>query len=101
MGSTYERGIPCLVCWARRACTIDFCPALSALVSPIQNILLTENFFTFLVSIAQQPGQAGVLVRLSLCLWRGLKSSVFCRLIFVLPFLTFLMCTIQCEKYAI
>ncbi len=78
-----------------------FCPALSILVIPVPNIiLLTANFFTDLVPIAQQPGQAGVLGRLSLCLWRGLKSSVFCRLIFVLPFLTFLMCTIQCEKYA-
>ncbi len=31
---------PWLVCWTRRAGTIDFCPALAALVSPVQNIAL-------------------------------------------------------------
>ncbi len=55
----------------RRASSIDFGPALAALVSPaVRNIIfLTGHFFTFLVPIAQQPGQAGVLGRLSLCLW--------------------------------
>ncbi len=73
MGSTYERGIPWLVLG-------HFCPALSTLVIPVPNIiLLTASFFTFLVPIAQQPGKAGVLGRLSLCLWTGLKSSVFCK----------------------
>jgi hypothetical protein len=43
---------------------------LAALVSPVQNIIfLTVNFFTLLVLIAQQPGQAGVQSRLSLSLW--------------------------------
>jgi hypothetical protein len=32
--------LPCLVCLARRASTMDFCPALAALVSPLQNITL-------------------------------------------------------------
>jgi hypothetical protein len=54
----------------RRAGTIDFCPALAALVSPVKNIIfLPLLFFTLLVPIAQQPWQAGVLGRLSLCLW--------------------------------
>jgi hypothetical protein len=45
--------------------------ALAALVSPVKNIIfVTVHFFTFLVPIAQQPGQPGVLGRLSLCLWR-------------------------------
>ncbi len=58
---------PWLVCLTRRAGTIDFCPALAALVSPVQNIIfLTIHFFTLLVPIAQQPGQAVVLGRLSL-----------------------------------
>ncbi len=46
---------PWFVRWTRRACAIDFCPALAALVSPVKNI--------------RQPGQAAVLGRLSLCLW--------------------------------
>jgi hypothetical protein len=29
--------LPWLVRWARHACTRDFCPALTALVDPIQN----------------------------------------------------------------
>jgi hypothetical protein len=46
-----------------------FCPALAALVSPVQNIIFnTIHFFTLLVPIAQQPGQAGMLGRLSLYL---------------------------------
>ncbi len=62
--------LPWLVHWARCAGTMDFCPALSALVSTVQNIIfLTAHFFTFLDLIAQQPGQAFVLGRLSLCLW--------------------------------
>ncbi len=56
-----------LVRRARYAGTIDFCSALAALVSPEQNIIfLTAHFFTSLVPIAQQPGQAVVLGRLSL-----------------------------------
>jgi hypothetical protein len=61
--------LPWLVRWARRAGTIDFCPAWAALVSPVQNIIfLPARFFTLLVPIAQQPGQAVVLGRLSQCL---------------------------------
>ncbi len=61
--------LPWLVRWTRRAGTKDFCPALAAIVSPAQNVIfLTVHFFTLLVPIAQQPGQAGVLGRLSLCL---------------------------------
>jgi hypothetical protein len=61
--------LPWSVRWARRAGTIDFYFALAALVRPVQNIIfLGEHFFTLLVPIAQQPGQAVVLGRLSLCL---------------------------------
>jgi hypothetical protein len=50
--------LPWLVRWALRGGTRDFCPALAALVSPVQNItFLIAHFFTFLVPIAQQPGQ--------------------------------------------
>ncbi len=70
MGTQREqmRGdLPWLVRWTRPASTVDFCLALAALISPEQNIIfLTVHFFTFLVPIAQQPGQAGVLGRLSL-----------------------------------
>jgi hypothetical protein len=60
--------VPWLVPWTRRAGTVDFCPVLDALVSPVQNIIFrTGQFFTLLVPTAQQPGQAGVLGRLSLC----------------------------------
>jgi hypothetical protein len=60
--------LPRLVRWTRRAGTLDFCPALAGLFSPVQNIMfLTVHFFTLLVPIAQQPGQAGVLGSLSLC----------------------------------
>jgi hypothetical protein len=45
---------------------------MAAQVSPEQNsIFLTAHLFTFLIPIAQQPGQAVVLGRLSLCLWYG------------------------------
>ncbi len=61
--------LPWLVRWTRRAGTIDLCPALTALFSQLQNIIhFTVHFFTLLVPIAQQPGQAGVLGRLSLYL---------------------------------
>jgi hypothetical protein len=49
--------------------TIDFCPALAALDSSVQYIIyLAAHFFLLLVSLAQQPEQAVVLGRLSLCL---------------------------------
>jgi hypothetical protein len=61
--------LPWLISWTCRASTRDLCPALAALVRPEQNIIfLPVLFFTLLVPIAQQPGQAGVLGRLSLCL---------------------------------
>jgi hypothetical protein len=45
--------LPWLVHWPRRASTIDFCPALAALVSPVQNIIfLTAHFFTLVIPIA-------------------------------------------------
>ncbi len=49
-----------------------FCAALTALVSPVQNII-----FTLLVPIAQQPESAGVLGRLSQCLWKELSGPHF------------------------
>jgi hypothetical protein len=69
--------LPWLVRWACRAGTRDFCPALAALVSPIQNIFTVLCFNSF-VPIAQQAGQAAVLGRLSLslCLLSGRGVSV-------------------------
>jgi hypothetical protein len=58
-----------LVRWSFRAGTIKLYPALAAQGSPVQNIIfLAAHFFTFLVPIAQQPRQAVVPGRLSLCL---------------------------------
>jgi hypothetical protein len=38
--------LPWLVRWARRAVTRDFCPALAAFVSTVQNIVfLTVHYF--------------------------------------------------------
>ncbi len=60
-----------------------FCPAWAAVISPVQNIIfISPHFFTMLVPFAQQPGQAGVLGRLSLCLWIkhtfSFENSVVC-----------------------
>ncbi len=61
--------LPWSVRWDCRAGTVDFRPTLPALVSEVQNIIfLTAHFSTLLVPITQQPGQAVVLGRLSLCL---------------------------------
>ncbi len=60
---THDRVLSWLVRRTRRACTRDFGPALAALISPVQNIIfLTVHFFTI-------NRQAGVLGRLSVCLW--------------------------------
>jgi hypothetical protein len=62
-----------LVCWAVQWRARD----LTALVGPVQNIFfLTVHYFDFFFPIAQQPGQAAVLGRLSLsmCLW-GLQKK--------------------------
>jgi hypothetical protein len=59
--------LPQLFDWACRAGTRDFCPALAALVGPVQNIFfLTVHYFHSFVPIAQQAGQAVGLGRLSL-----------------------------------
>ncbi len=63
--------LPWLDSWARRVGTIDFCPALAALVSPVQNIIfLTAHFFMhFICPHHPQPGQgsrAGSPVSVSL-----------------------------------
>jgi hypothetical protein len=61
-----ERGPSMVGSWTRHAGTIDFCPAWAALLCPVQNIIiLTTHFFTLLVYVAQQPGQAVVLGRLA------------------------------------
>jgi hypothetical protein len=69
--STYEKGsFLGWLRWARRDGTRDFCSALAALVSPVQNTITTHLFTKFtVVPIAQQPGQAAVLGRLSLCVY--------------------------------
>jgi hypothetical protein len=54
--------LPWLFRWACRASTIDFCPALAALVSPVQNIIFfAARFFTLLAPIVRQAGQAVVI----------------------------------------
>ncbi len=60
--------LPWLIHWACRAGTRDFCSALAALVSLVQNIFfLSAHYFNaFYVPIAQQAGPAAVLGRLSL-----------------------------------
>jgi hypothetical protein len=53
--------------WALHSSTRDFCPALAALVGPVQNIFfLTVHNFSSFVPIAQQAGKAVVQGRLSL-----------------------------------
>ncbi len=72
-----------MVRWTSRAGTIDLCPALAALVNLVKFfIFLTLHFFTFLVPIAQQPRQAGVLGRLSPVSLVGTLSSLACYYIF-------------------
>jgi hypothetical protein len=45
--------LPWLGHWARLAGTIEFCPALAAVVSTVQNIpFLTAHFFNLFVLIA-------------------------------------------------
>jgi hypothetical protein len=64
--------LPWMVRWACRADKRDFCSALAALVSPVQNILfLIVHYFNAFFPIAQRARQAAVLARLSLsmCLW--------------------------------
>jgi hypothetical protein len=70
--------LPWLVLWACCASTRDFCPALDAPVSPVQNICFpprTLFHFLFFPS-AQQAGQTVVPDRLSLnmCLWSYLRQ---------------------------
>ncbi len=68
-GEQMEGVLPWLAHWASRAGTRYFCPALAALVSPVQNIFFLGR--TLFQVIAQQAGQAVVQGRLSLtvCLW--------------------------------
>jgi hypothetical protein len=55
--------LPRLVRWARRDSTRDICPALAALVRPVQNIFFPPHTsFTSFVPIAQRAGQAVVPV---------------------------------------
>jgi hypothetical protein len=59
--------LPWLVRWPCRVRTRDFCVALAALVGPVQNIFSSILYhFNSFVHIAQQSGQAAMLVRLSL-----------------------------------
>jgi hypothetical protein len=74
LGVYRKEVLPWLVRWAHRAGKRDVCPALAACSSqpsyPVQNIIfLAAHFFTLLVSIPQQPGQAVVLGHKYLYLW--------------------------------
>jgi hypothetical protein len=67
LGVQLEGILPCLVHWAYRAGTRDFCSALAALDDPIKNdFFLTLHCFNSFVPIAQQAGWAALLGRLSL-----------------------------------
>jgi hypothetical protein len=63
-----ERGPPWLVRWTCRAGTVVFFCLVYSSQPSASIIFLAAYFFTSLVQIARQPGQAGVLGRLSLCL---------------------------------
>jgi hypothetical protein len=68
--------LPRLGCWARSAGTTDFCPALPALVSPIQNIIyLTAHFFTLLVPAPSNLGRQSCWVAF-LCV-SGINSGTW------------------------
>jgi hypothetical protein len=59
--------LPWLVTWACRTGTRDFCPALAALVGPVQNIFFIP--YTISISLSTSPsklGKAAVLGHLSL-----------------------------------
>ncbi len=68
LGLHMKEVLPCLVRWARRAGTRDFCSYLADLVGPVQ-IFLTAHYFTLISSITQQPWQASVPGRVSLDMW--------------------------------
>ncbi len=58
--STFQSGPSLVGSFSLSADTIDFCPALAALVSPVQNIIfLTTHFFTLLVPCAHAATWAG------------------------------------------
>jgi hypothetical protein len=60
--------LPSLVRWALYAGTSDFCPALVALVGPVQNIFfLTVHYDNLFVPIAQQPRQSCRIACLLMC----------------------------------
>ncbi len=59
--------LPWLVRWAHLAGARDCYTALSAMVSPVQNIFFrTVHYFNLCIPIAKQPGKAVVQGRLSL-----------------------------------
>ncbi len=69
---TIDRG-PSLVGLLDSTCRYNRIPSClgCSLVSPVQNIIfLIVHFFTLLIPITQQPGQVGVLGRMSLYIWQ-------------------------------
>ncbi len=75
------RGVlPWLVRWAWCAGTRDFCPALAALVGPVQNIF--SSLYTISIHLSPLPSKLGrqpccLLVRVSGQAAAGLSLSVF------------------------
>jgi hypothetical protein len=66
-GVQMKGSFPWLFSWALRAGTKDFCPALVALVGPVQNIFfLTVHYFNSFVPIVQKTGQAVVQGHMSI-----------------------------------
>ncbi len=68
-GEQMEGVLPWLAHWASRAGTRYFCPALAALVSPVQNIFFSRPYT--ISSYRPASWQAVVQGRLSVnvCLW--------------------------------
>jgi hypothetical protein len=61
--------LPWLVRWACRMGTRYFCPALAALVGPVQNIFfLTVHFFNF-CPCAAYIGMGGMRIEKEPCQW--------------------------------
>jgi hypothetical protein len=73
-----HEALPWLVCWALRADRRYFCPAMAALVGPVEDIFFfVVHYFNSFFSIAQQAWQAVMQSRLSLKVCLGFYLRYF------------------------